>query len=272
MKAYVRTIVFILILALLPGTAGAGAGSPAPMSSQTSDQLSELYQIYTIKRGDCLISIGKQFGVPWRDIADLNGIHGPEDTIITGHTLKIPIVSKQQDTTGNYLILCETEAQKQCLNEFAAFKASNGFRVSIESVEADVKPAADADRSEAIRQYLKKMDRMLSLEYVLLVGEPFDEESRCPQHTGGIIPMRYMYHNMTDNTPTDIYYVFDINWDSEGDGITGEMDEVVEIIKQAEPEPLFLLGRIPFSDTKDIETVLNATMQYEQSQKPIPMP
>ncbi len=294
-----RTIACLLILTLLPGYAGVTsavsdaevpqtvtiASPPAPMPSLTSDQLSKLYEVYTIQRGDCLISIGEQFGVSWRYIAGLNGIKGPKYMIIAGQTLKIPLLPKLPGTTGNYLILCETEAQAKCLTEFAAFKTWSGFTVTVKSVEADVKPAAKADPCEAIRKYLKKMDKKLSLEYVLLIGDPHSVESRCPQHTGGVIPMRYMYgepsnHNTiygtwfdenqnseAFNTPTDIYYAFDFNWDYDADGYAGERDEITESFKQAEPKLLFLLGRVPFSDTKDIGTMLNATMQYELGQK-----
>ena len=294
-----RTIVCLLILALLPSAADSPAATaaasqnvtfasaPTPMPSLTPGQLSKLYQEYTIKRGDCLISIGRQFGVSWRHIAALNGIPGPKYTIYTGHTLKIPLLTKLPGTTGNYLILCETEAQKQFLAEFAAFKTWSGFTVTVKSVEANVRPTANADPSEAIRQYLKKTDSKMLLEYVLLIGDPHNSESRCPQHTGGIIPMRYLYsepanHNTkygtwfdekdqsndAYNTPTDIYYAFDFNWDYDEDGYAGERNEIAESVKLARLEPLFLLGRIPFSDTKDIKTVLNATMQYELGQKP----
>lgn len=305
MKRYCAvTILFLLILNMLPSYAIAGEalspeGTAAPVQSVTFDspaeqmpsltpeQRSKLYQVYTIKRGDSLISIGKQFGVNWRDIADLNGISGPKYTIITGHTLIISLLPKLSGTTGNYLILCETEAQKQSLAEFVAFKKWSGFTVTVKSVEADVKPVANTDASVAIQQYLKTMDKEMSLEYVLLIGTPYDAQSACPQHTGGIIPMRYLYSEPTNhktnysggwydyqnrdndayNTPTDIWYAFDFNWDYDADGYAGEADEIAKSVKHAKPEPLFLIGRIPFSDAQDIEAVLKATMHYELDKK-----
>ncbi len=293
-RLYTLTIVILLILTLLPGYANAGAAAfpeasaqaaaltpPVPILSLALDQYSELYREYTVKRGDSLISIGRQFKVPWRDLAILNGIGGPKYTVTNGQTLKIPLLPKLPGTTGNYLILCENEAQKQCLAEFAAYKILNGYSVTIKSVEADVKLKADADTSEEIRQYLKKMDKVLSLEFVLLVGSAYDEESACIQHTGGAIPLRYMYDNPANRdyswydgknhkvfkTPTDIYYALDLNWDFDEDGFAGERNEMAESVKQAEPKLLFRLGRIPFSDSKDIKKVLDSTMQYEISQK-----
>lgn len=197
---------------------------------------------------------------------------------------------KLSGTTGNYLILCETESQKPCFAEFVAYKQWSGYTVTVKSVEADVKPGAKTDASVAIQQYLKKMDKELSLEYVLLVGQPYKKESACPRHTGGIIPMRYLYpqpsnhntryvdgwydyqnpDNNAYNTPTDLFYAFDFSWDYDKDGFAGEMNEVAKAAKKAKPKLLFKLGRIPFSEKGDITAVLDATAKYEQNRKKEP--
>lgn len=237
----------------------------------------------------CILTIACLFilcllpGCAGTDAADMNGISEPGYIDIAGQTMDIPRLPKLPGTTGNYLILCETEAQKQCLAEFEAFKTLSGYTVTMKSVEADIKPAADTDVSEEIRKYLKKMDDDMSLEYVLLIGKPYENKLACPQHTGGIIPMHYLYYNPDNhntkynydwyseefafNTPTDVYYAIDFDWDYDKDGFPGEIDEVVESAKQAKPKLLFLLGRIPFSEIKDIKTVLSSTIQYEVSQK-----
>lgn len=196
-------------------------------------------------------------------------------------------VQKLPGTTGNYLILCETESQKQCVAEFAAYKEQNGYTVTVKSVEKDVKPSADTDTSLVMQQYLKDMDSDLSLEYVLLVGDPYKAANECPQHTGGIIPMRYMYWNQGNhntryfydwydygnpdnnafNTPTDMFYAIDFDWDYDKDGYAGETNEVAKAVKKSKPVMLFMLGRVPFSNEKDITAALNATMQYWQDAK-----
>ncbi len=199
-------------------------------------------------------------------------------------------MQKLPGTTGNYLILCETEAQKPSLADFVAYKQWSGYTVTVKSVEADVKPGAKADASVAIQQYLKKMDKELSLEYVLLIGQPYEEKRACPQHTGGIIPMRYLYPHQSNhntryfddwydyqnpkknayNTPSDTYYAFDFAWDYDKDGFAGEMNEVAKAAKKAKPKLLFKLGRIPFSEKGDITAVLDATVKYEQNRKQQP--
>lgn len=45
-------------------------------------------RIYIVQSGDSLSLIGEQLGVPWRDIAALNGINGPEYTIYPGQSLR----------------------------------------------------------------------------------------------------------------------------------------------------------------------------------------
>ena len=55
--------------------------APEPVAPQ--------YREYTVKSGDSLSRIGKQFGVNWRDIASLNSISNP-DRIFPGQVFKIP--------------------------------------------------------------------------------------------------------------------------------------------------------------------------------------
>ncbi len=97
MKRYFAiTIVIIFILSLLPGYASAGTAEPSIITARATapdlkpGQISQMYEEYTVKRGDSLSSIGRQFGVSWRDIAKLNDIHGPKYTIRPGQILKIP--------------------------------------------------------------------------------------------------------------------------------------------------------------------------------------
>jgi hypothetical protein len=47
-------------------------------------------QTYTIERGDSLQKIAAKFGVPWRDLGEINNITPPQYTIIAGHSLVIP--------------------------------------------------------------------------------------------------------------------------------------------------------------------------------------
>lgn len=95
-RLYMLTMACLLILTLLPGYANAGTAEPSTIKALlsapalTGDRDSQSYEEYTVKKGDSLSSIGRQFEVSWRDIAKLNDIQGPKYIIRPGQILKIP--------------------------------------------------------------------------------------------------------------------------------------------------------------------------------------
>lgn len=189
--------------------------------------------------------------------------------------------------TKNYLILIESETQRESVEAFKAFKESKGFNVVVKSVEQDLVYPEGVNRSDVLEDYLSKLDESLSLDYVLLVGEPYDQNLANPQNTGGIIPMRYMYfdddnHNTkynydwydydnpydnAYNTPSDFTYAIKLSWDYDKDGYAGERRELNRTFNKEKSELRFLLGRIPFSDSESIAFILNNTINYESNQK-----
>jgi len=192
----------------------------------------------------------------------------------------------QSGMTNNYLILTETEAQKATIQTFKAFKESKGYTVYVKSVEKDVSVNSKLDAFTRIEQYLKNTDSILSLDYVLLIGDPYNKTKACPQNTGGVIPMRYLYlnddnhntrynydwYNYDDpsknafNTPSDFSYALDFDWDYDKDGFAGEFQELKQAKMLKKMQIRFLLGRIPFSNLKDIGQVLENTIAFEKSQ------
>jgi LysM repeat protein len=79
-------IASLTVAALFFATAGhLGGNVPSYESSAYSGTF-----IYTVQSGDTLYGIGKEFGVSWQTIAQINGINYPY-TIYTGETLEIPI-------------------------------------------------------------------------------------------------------------------------------------------------------------------------------------
>lgn len=67
---------------------------------------------YTVQSGDCLSTIGVKLGVPWKSIANANGIYSPY-TIYTGQVLTIP---SGGSGTGTYY----TVRSGDCLSTIAA--------------------------------------------------------------------------------------------------------------------------------------------------------
>lgn len=193
----------------------------------------------------------------------------------------------QSSAAGNYLILKESDAQRMSVEKFADYKESTGFKVIIRSVQSDIGVKSDSDACEAIARYLHSLDDEFSLEYVLLIGNPYNSKRACQQNTGGIIPMKYLYflsdnhntrynfdwYNYRDpsknafNTPSDIFYAYAYDWDYDKDGYAGETDDLYRREDNQDMKLRFLLRRIPFSDNKTIETVLNNTIAFEKTQK-----
>lgn len=72
------------VLSIPHGSSPAASGGPRPVDPADFPPGS-----YTVQAGDSLSRIGARLGVPWNDIARLNGIGAPY-TIRVGQTLKVP--------------------------------------------------------------------------------------------------------------------------------------------------------------------------------------
>lgn len=72
-----------------PAPAPTPTPEPTPAPEPAAPAPAPELRTYTVKKGDTLSAIGKQFGVKWRDIAALNDIPNP-DRIYPGQVFKIP--------------------------------------------------------------------------------------------------------------------------------------------------------------------------------------
>lgn len=73
----------------IPHTGGSPSGAGASGGPRPVDPADFPPGSYTVQSGDSLSRIGVRFGVPWRDIARINGIGSPY-TIRVGQILKVP--------------------------------------------------------------------------------------------------------------------------------------------------------------------------------------
>ncbi len=72
------------------GGAGRAGGGGGAGSTQPATAVGAAGGRHTVVLGDTLERIGRRTGVPWRQIAQANGIQGPTYTIVVGRTLTIP--------------------------------------------------------------------------------------------------------------------------------------------------------------------------------------
>ncbi len=59
---------------------------------------------YTVQPGDSLSLIGLEFDIPWQQIAEVNGIAGPDYVIVPGQVLIIPAVSVPTDGADFHIV------------------------------------------------------------------------------------------------------------------------------------------------------------------------
>lgn len=178
----------------------------------------------------------------------------------------------------NYLILIENSSQLDSVMDFYKYKKSKGYNIAIQSAASIVTKAEPAYVS--IRKYLLEQEKKYNLEYVLLVGNPYNPDLTSKYDTGGNIPMVYMdeginpnvsysgasglynesddmYHSV-GNHPSDSYYCYDSSvfflkdiWNTNFKNI----------------EMVYSLGRIPFSNPETINSVLKNTIAYTNKGK-----
>jgi hypothetical protein len=111
------------------------------------------------------------------------------------------------------------------------------------------------DLPSKIRSFLRETyeQSQYALKNVLLIGDTTD------------IPMRMISQDKGYGNPyTDFYYselsyLDEHSWDSDGDNLYGEREDDVDLI------PEIQLGRIPFSDPVIVSNILNNTMAFEQN-------
>jgi len=145
------------------------------------------------------------------------------------------------------------------LDDFVAHKQAYGYDVHV-ITEAQFGGGTGDAAANNIRAWLKANYAGLSLQYVLLVGDP--------RPSTGAVPMKMTWprHNDPDyqEAPSDYFYA-DLtgNWDKDGDGYYGEWSDdfgTGGVDRHAE----VLVGRIPYyGSIGDLDAILQKLIDYE---------
>gem|GEM_PF-6914877 len=171
-----------------------------------------------------------------------------------------------------YVIITTSDIKSNSnkLNAFIDHKESLGYEVRV-ITENDFGALAGEypnRKAEKIRQWLKNNYITLGIKYVLLIGNPSTYES----YTGeGDIPMKMCWPNRinglpTDSTPTDAFYSdLSGDWDLDGDGLYGELDEDYGPAGGVDFAPEVIAGRIPVynADYASLDRILQKIIDYE---------
>ncbi len=137
------------------------------------------------------------------------------------------------------------------------FYKYRGFKVKAYSTEHIDSVATGQDKQERIREFITSEYQSEGIDFVLLGGDTNYVPSRgfyCIVQTPG-----GSYYSPDYNIPADLYYAaLDGNWNTDGDNRWAEPGE-------DDLYPELAIGRFPFSDTTELNNLLNKTMRYQSA-------
>lgn len=204
-----------------------------------------------------------------------------------------------RDTDGDYLIITTDliRTTSSQLNPFIEMKEAQGHDVFVKTVEEIEAEYPASFRAESMRAFLRAEYQDLGVEYLLLIGDPDEDDQGDPTDSVGEVPMMATWpggaftvdwsdaDSVSDHrvkiTPTDMYYteLTKATWDADGDGFPAEYDDdeiytyylvggaieygfhVYEYPVDFDEE---LKGaRIPFSNVSDVDDHLEAQIKYQ---------
>jgi hypothetical protein len=167
---------------------------------------------------------------------------------------------------GYYIIV--PSATQSAVADLVAWRESQGYDVTIATIEYITANVAGTDLAQKVRNYLR--NNLPDIEYVLLVGTmyhipfrnvvPFNDDPDSPYNDTGISPV-----------PTDIYYAEltnhdTLSWDSDRDAYYGEVynqdmepygDDNVDYHADVH------LGRIPFTTGSNIQDICQKIIRFD---------
>ncbi len=130
------------------------------------------------------------------------------------------------------------------ISKFEALKKRWGIRVVSRRI-SEANKFSGRDLAERVREMIKYYHK-LGVRWVLLVGD------------SDVIPIRYAkinaYYQYGNEIPTDLYYAdLDGDWDSNGNGVFGELTDNPDLIADV------FVGRLPINDEITFESYVDRT-------------
>ncbi len=197
----------------------------------------------------------------------LSGL-GVSGVSLTEHTIPV------SGADGYDLLIIAPEQFSSELALLVSHKNSHGVLTFVETVEDIYGEYPGIDQAEQIKYFIKEAYETFQVRYVLLIGAidlvPIRKTALSWEYFGDLV---------VPDVLSDLYYsdLYDTNgsfasWDPNHDGIFSEirmvMDErpynqTLEVIDDVEMIPEVMIGRLPCSSVRDVNTVVNKIMTYE---------
>lgn len=160
---------------------------------------------------------------------------------VTGSTAGVALPGSQITATTGYVALVEDGLEVAVAPLLADYQA-RGVEVALVPLSQVV--AQGRDRAEEIRNWLVAHCNDGVKRWLLLVGGPTAIPFRTCRPNGSVTPV-----------VTDLYYGnLTGAWDSNGNGVWGELDD------QPGFEAQLYVGRLPFDDAVSVSTAVQATL------------
>lgn len=159
------------------------------------------------------------------------------------------ILTKQ---TGYEYVIVTSNQFKSTFQQLANWKSRKGIRSKVLTTN-EVLPYAGSTLKEKIKNALAEIS---NLSYVLLGGDTLTVPT-CMCYIG--------HHETADSiTPADVYYscLGTMNWDSNGNGLAGEVGEVDDNISLI---PTLNVSRAPVSTIQDAQIFVDRIINYESA-------
>ncbi len=176
-------------------------------------------------------------------------------------------------TTTYDMVIIAPSSFSDALQPLIVHKNTYGIETTLKTTEDIYTEYNGFDKAEQIKYFIKDALEQWNIKYVLLAGgvksiiysKPRDNVNIGA--SGWLIPARYsnVREGGDPGFPTDLYYadiykeggVFE-NWDPDGDGILAEWpDDLID------STPDVAVGRLAFSDVKEVQEVVNKIIAYE---------
>ncbi|MDD5529038.1 MAG: C25 family cysteine peptidase [bacterium] len=166
----------------------------------------------------------------------------------------VPTKCKLSNDGYEYLIIT-TDSLVSVFESFANWKTARGVKTAIRTTEWINTNYAGRDLAEKVRNFIK-IAADSGVVWVLLGGD----ESVVPSRTAYAMTSNANLMQREDSIASDLYYSdLDGTWDVNGNGTFGELADNVDLY------PDVFVGRAPVNNSNDVISVVNKTIQYEES-------
>jgi len=161
------------------------------------------------------------------------------------------------------------------VNPLVDHKNTVGIKTVMKTTEAIYDEYIGVDEIEEIKYFIKDAIEDLEVSYVLLLGDV----NLIPIRTTAV-SWEYFGNMVVSDVLTDLYYadIYDEQqafsiWDTNQDGVysevrmimdaTSDYNETLEVIDKIEGKPDVMVGRIPCSNQRDVQNVIDKIITYE---------